>query len=80
MILLDILMPEMDGYETCRRLKSDDETKDIPVLFMSALTEVFDKVKAFNLGAVDYVTKPINVEELLVRVHTQVKLSKMQKS
>ncbi len=79
LILLDVLMPEMDGYETCRRLKSDEETKDIPVLFMSALTEVFDKVKAFNLGAVDYVTKPINVEELLARVHTQVKLSRIQK-
>jgi PleD family two-component response regulator len=79
LILLDILMPEMDGYEACRRLKSDEETKDIPVLFMSALTEVFDKVKAFNLGAVDYVTKPLNVEELQARVHTQVKLSKMQR-
>ncbi len=79
LILLDILMPEMDGYETCQRLKADDDTKNIPVLFMSALTDVFDKVKAFNLGAVDYVTKPLNVEELLARVNTQVRLSKMQK-
>jgi len=78
LILLDILMPEMDGYETCKRLKKDNKTKDIPVLFMSALTDVFDKVKAFKLGAVDYVTKPINVEELLARINTQVSLYKMQ--
>ena len=79
LILLDILMPEMDGYETCKHLKAGKETKDIPVLFMSALTDVFDKVKAFNIGAIDYVTKPLNVEELQARVNTQVKLSKMQR-
>ncbi len=79
LILLDILMPEMDGYETCKKLKSGEETKDIPVLFMSALTEVFDKIKAFELGAVDYVTKPLNVEELKARVYTHVNLSKLQK-
>jgi PAS domain S-box-containing protein len=79
LILLDILMPEMDGYEICKRLKAEELTKEIPVIFMSALTEVFDKVKAFNLGAVDYVAKPLNIEELLARVNTQVTLYQMQK-
>lgn len=78
LVLLDILMPEIDGYETCRELKKNVETEHIPVIFMSALSEVFDKVKAFNLGAVDYITKPLNVEELLARVGTQVSLYRMQ--
>ena len=58
LILLDINMPEMDGYEVCRRLKADDDLKDIPVIFLSALSETEDKVKAFQSGGVDYVSKP----------------------
>ncbi len=78
LILLDIMMPETDGYETIIELKQNEKTAHIPVMFMSALTETFDKVKAFNLGAVDYVTKPLNLEELLARVNTQVSLHQMQ--
>ena len=80
MILLDIMMPGgIDGYETCRRLKVNDTTKDIPVLFMSALTDTLDKVSGFNVGAVDYITKPIETEELLSRIHTHLSISRLQK-
>ena len=80
MILLDIMMPEgIDGYETCRRLKANEATKDIPVIFMSALTDTFDKVTGFNLGAVDYITKPIETEELSSRIHTHLSISRLQK-
>jgi len=80
MILLDIMMPEgIDGFETCRKLKTNDTTKDIPVLFMSALTDTFDKVEGFNVGAVDYITKPIEIEELISRVHTHLSISRLQK-
>lgn len=78
LILLDVLMPEMDGYQTCELLKNDNCSKDIPIIFMSALADVFDKVKAFKAGAVDYVTKPVNVEELLARVGTHIELHKLQ--
>jgi CheY-like chemotaxis protein len=64
-ILLDITMPEMDGYEVCRRLKARDRSKDVPVIFLTALTDTADKVRAFDAGGVDYVPKPIVVEELL---------------
>lgn len=74
LILLDVLMPGMDGFETCRRLKADAATAEIPVVFMTALTETLDKVKGFNLGAVDYITKPFQQEEVLVRVKTLLKL------
>ena len=76
LILLDILMPEMDGYEVCERLKADPNLKDIPVLFISALTETQDKVKAFNLGGVDFITKPFQVEEVCARVQTHLELRK----
>jgi len=80
MILLDIMMPGgLDGYETCRRLKANEATKDIPVIFMSALAETFDKVNGFNLGAVDYITKPIEIEELQSRIHTHLSISQLQK-
>ncbi len=80
MILLDIMMPGgIDGYETCRRLKAKEATKDIPVIFMSALTDTFDKVIGFNVGAVDYITKPIETEELLSRIHTHLSISRLQK-
>ncbi len=74
LILLDILMPEMDGFETCRRLKADAATAGIPVIFMTALTETADKIKGFSLGAVDYITKPFQQEEVLARVQTHISL------
>src|SRR3982074_1112390 len=64
LILLDINMPEMNGYEVCERLKADDKLKSIPIIFISALTEPLDKVKAFATGGVDYLTKPFHMEEL----------------
>lgn len=78
LILLDVMMPGMDGFETCEKLKENPETRDIPVVFMTALTETDDKVKGFEAGAVDYVTKPIHQEEVLARVHTQMALRKLQ--
>jgi diguanylate cyclase (GGDEF)-like protein len=74
LILLDVLMPGIDGFETCRRLKADRETKDIPVIFMTALSNTEDKVKGFEVGAVDYVTKPIQREELLARITTHLRI------
>lgn len=79
LILLDILMPDMDGYEVCRNLKSDDLTCNIPIIFLSALDEVFDKVKAFDVGGVDYITKPFQVQEVSARVRTQLILCQQQK-
>ncbi len=79
LILLDILMPGMDGYETCKRLKSDENTKGVPVIFMSALHEPFDKVRGFEVGAVDYITKPIETRELLARVQTHLTISRLQR-
>ena len=79
LILLDIMMPGMDGFETCIRLKALDKTRDVPVIFMSARTDTFDKVKGFNLGAVDYITKPIDTEELLSRVNTHLTIACLQR-
>lgn len=73
LILLDILMPGIDGFETCRRLQADERTRDIPVIFMTALTNTEDKVKAFEMGAVDYVTKPLQHEEVLARILTHLR-------
>jgi two-component system sensor histidine kinase ChiS len=78
LILLDINMPGMDGYEVCTKLKADDRTKDIPVIFISALNETLDKVKAFQVGGVDYVTKPFQFEEVLARVKTHIALYRLQ--
>ncbi|MCP4673527.1 MAG: response regulator [Desulfobacula sp.] len=72
MILLDILMPGIDGFETCQRLKANEATKDIPVIFMTALTDTLDKVKGFEHGAVDYLTKPLQLEEVLARVNAHM--------
>lgn len=80
LILLDINMPNMDGYEVCQRLKADANTKDIPVIFISALDDVWDKVKAFKAGGVDYITKPFQAEEVLARVENQIKIQTLQKS
>jgi len=79
LILLDILMPGMDGYQVCQRLKAMEETRDVPIIFLSALEETVDKVKAFELGAVDYLTKPIAPEEMLARVRTQITISRLGK-
>ncbi|NQE35941.1 PAS domain-containing protein [Microcoleus asticus] len=79
LILLDILMPGMDGYQVCEQLKACPETKDIPVIFISSLNEVFDKVKAFSLGAVDYIAKPFQTEEVVSRVENQLLLSRLYK-
>ncbi len=79
LILLDVLMPGIDGFETCHRLKADEKTRDIPIIFMTALNSAEDKVKGFTAGAVDYVTKPIQEDELLARVTTHVNLQKYAK-
>src|SRR5215212_7541713 len=71
-------MPEMNGYEVCEHLKADDRLKGIPVIFISALTEPLDKVKAFAIGGVDYITKPFQMEELHARVETHLKLRRLQ--
>ncbi|MGB3263083.1 MAG: response regulator [Microcoleus sp.] len=71
-ILLDIKMPDMDGYQVCEALKNDEKTSEIPIIFLSALDQVFDKVKAFKVGGVDYISKPFQPEEVLVRLETQV--------
>jgi sigma-B regulation protein RsbU (phosphoserine phosphatase) len=78
LILLDINMPEMNGYEVCEHLKADDALKGIPIIFISALTEPLDKVKAFAIGGVDYLTKPFQMEELHARVETHLKLRRLQ--
>ncbi len=79
LILLDIMMPETDGFEVCQRLKADPGTQDIPVIFLTAMDQVQDMVKGFQLGAADYITKPFNTPELLVRIETQLKLRNAEK-
>jgi sigma-B regulation protein RsbU (phosphoserine phosphatase) len=79
LILLDIRMPEMDGYQVCAHLKSDAQTCDIPIIFISALDATQDKVRAFEAGGVDYVTKPFQFEEVLARVETHLALRRLQK-
>ena len=74
LILLDVMMPELDGFETCKRLKASEQTKEIPVIFLTAKTEIEDVIEGFELGAADYVTKPFKSEELLVRVNTHLEL------
>jgi signal transduction histidine kinase len=78
LILLDVLMPGVDGFETCRRLKARDSTRDIPVIFMSALTDTADKIMGFEVGAVDYVTKPLDGAEVLARIGTQLTLDALR--
>jgi two-component system, sensor histidine kinase and response regulator len=78
LVLLDIAMPGMTGYEVCQHLKSDPTTQEIPVIFISALNEVVDKVKAFSIGGADFVTKPFQVEEVLVRIEHQLELRHLQ--
>lgn len=79
LILLDIRMPEMDGYEVCGRLKAEADTREIPILFISALDATHDKVRAFTVGGVDYITKPFQIEEVLARVETHLALRDLQR-
>ncbi len=79
LILLDIKMPEMDGYEVCTQLKADPKTSEIPVIFISALDEVLDKVTAFQVGGVDYITKPFHVAEVLARIEHQLTIQRLKK-
>jgi serine phosphatase RsbU (regulator of sigma subunit) len=78
LVLLDIKMPGMNGYEVCQRLKADVQTRDIPVIFISSLDEVADKVNAFSTGGVDYITKPFQLDEVLARVETHLALRDLQ--
>ena len=79
LILLDIMMPGIDGYEVCRRLKSSQATSDIPVIFLSALGDTEDKVKGFQLGAVDYITKPFQPDEVIARVNTHLTIHRLNR-
>ncbi|WP_293131847.1 response regulator [Microcoleus sp. bin38.metabat.b11b12b14.051] len=78
-ILLDVKMPEMDGYQVCRTLKGDANFRQIPVIFISALDDVFDKVTAFESGAIDYITKPFHIEEVLARLENQLTIQRQQR-
>ncbi|MCP4349487.1 MAG: hybrid sensor histidine kinase/response regulator [Desulfobacterales bacterium] len=77
LILLDIMMPEMDGYEVCKILKDSSRSKDVPVIFLTAKTETDDIIRGFELGAVDYITKPFNATELLIRIKTHLEILKV---
>ena len=79
LILLDVMMPEMDGFETCRQLKASEQWRQIPVIFLTAKTETADIVKGFELGAVDYVGKPFNAHELLARVNTHLTIDRLHR-
>ncbi len=79
LILLDIMMPNLDGYEVCTQLKADERTRDIPVVFLSALDHSSDKVSAFKAGGVDYITKPFKLQEVLARVQTHLALRELQR-
>ncbi len=74
LILLDIMMPDMDGYEVCQQLKANEQYKDIPVIFLSALDLTFDKVKAFEVGAADFIHKPFHPAEVIARVKNQLRI------
>lgn len=78
LILLDVIMPDIDGFETCRRLKHHEATKDIPVIFLTAMTDMISKVTGFQAGGVDYITKPFQLEEVLARVNTHLTIRKQQ--
>ena len=78
LILLDINMPGMGGYEVCKVLKNDPETSSIPIIFLSAGDDITDKVKAFQVGGIDYITKPFHLDEVLVRVQNQLTVQQLQ--
>ncbi len=79
LILLDVKMPDIDGYELCKRLKANERTRDIPILFLTVLDDVADIVKGFELGGVDYITKPVRAGELLARVKNQAQQQQLKK-
>ncbi len=79
LVLLDVMMPEMDGFETCARLKADARTSEVAVIFLSALAEASDRVRGLELGAVDFVNKPFQAEEVLARVRTHLTIRDLQK-
>jgi two-component system sensor histidine kinase/response regulator len=79
LILLDVVMPGMDGFETCRRLKAHAATREIPVIFMTALADIGDKITAYKMGGVDYVTKPFHIDEVLARINTHLTLQAMRR-
>ncbi len=79
LILLDVMMPGLNGFETCRQIKETENTQDIPVIFITALSDTVDKIKGFSVGAVDYITKPFQQEEVLARVNTHVTIRILQK-
>jgi len=79
LILLDVMMPELDGYEACRFLKADERTREIPIIFITARDDIQSKLMGFEVGGLDYITKPFDVEEVIVRVSTQIKISRLQK-
>jgi sigma-B regulation protein RsbU (phosphoserine phosphatase) len=79
LVLLDIQMPEMNGYEVCQQLKADEGTRDMPIIFISALGDIQDKIQAFTVGGVDYVTKPFQFQEVLARVETHLALRRLQR-
>ncbi|MFB2968306.1 response regulator [Aerosakkonema sp. BLCC-F183] len=79
LILLDVMMPYIDGYEICSQLKANQKTRHIPVIFLSALHEAIDKVKAFSIGGVDYITKPFQTEEVIARIENQLHICRLQK-
>ena len=78
LIILDIKMPGLDGYEVCRRLKADRDTEDIPVLFISGVTEIDEKMKSFAVGGIDYITKPFQAEEVLARIKVHLTIEQLQ--
>ena len=78
LILLDIIMPKMDGYKFCEQIKAKDETRNIPVIFISCLQKVFDKLRAFGVGGVDYISKPFEPLEVLIRIENHLKLRSLQ--
>ena len=80
LILLDVMMPGINGFETCRQIKENENTKDIPVIFMTALSDPVDKIKGLGLGAVDYITKPFQHEEVLARIQVHLKLRELNRS
>ncbi|MDJ0696342.1 MAG: response regulator [Mastigocoleus sp. MO_167.B18] len=78
LILLDVIMPKVDGYELCKQLKSNPNTKEIPIIFLSALSQEHDKGKGFELGAVDFISKPFHLEEILARINHQLTIRKLE--
>lgn len=77
LVLLDIMMPEMDGFKVCRQLKEDEQTADIPIIFISALNEISNKTEAFSVGGVDYITKPFKSQEVLARIETHLTIRQL---